>query len=324
MKIKSFTWAAIVAFSIALPQATTAQDYPSKAITIIAPQKVGGAADLAARSFAVVAEKYIGQSIRVVNNGGGAGVPGVMQAITSQPDGYTLLLTLAPHIVSVPLFQKDAPFKADNLKYLSTLEDQPLVLAVSKSSSFNSFEEFISASQVSAKALSVAVVSRTSLAALAFKALNLDIGATGAQLSDIPFQSGPDQVRGLLAGDVDAALVNLTSISGALASGDARILMVTSTNRNSNFPDVPTAAELALTHVDGMTLWMGIAAPKDVPEAVILAWAEILPKVFSDPEYKRLLSRRGADLVGTGYDEANAFVVVQVEKMIKLKTAIGY
>jgi tripartite-type tricarboxylate transporter receptor subunit TctC len=324
MNIKAVRLAACVALSIALPNAGFAQDYPTKAITIVAPQKVGGAADLAARSFAVVAEKYIGQPIRVVNKGGGAGVPGVMQALTSKADGYTLLLTMAPHVVSVPLFQKDAPFSATDLDYLTTLEDQPLALAVPSASPYTSFEEFVAAAQSGAAPLRVAVVSRTSLAALLLQAIKLDISNRADKLAEIPFQSGPDQVRGLLAGDVDAAMINLSSINGALASGDARLLMVTSSNRNAKFPDVPTAAELNLPRADGMTLWMGLAAHKDVPDTVAAAWAEALPKVFADPEYKGLLSRRGADLVGTLPDQTNAFVAAQVANMVQLKAAIGY
>ena len=101
-------------------------------------------------------------------------------------------------------------------------------------------------------------------------------------------------------------------------------MVTSSSNRNAKFPDVPTAAELNLPRADGMTLWMGLAAHKDVPDTVAAAWAEALPKVFADPEYKGLLSRRGADLVGTLPDQTNAFVAAQVANMVQLKAAIGY
>src|SRR5690606_20991736 len=73
--------------------AIAASDYPNKPITLITPYSAGGDSDIAARNFAAVAQKYLGQTIVVMNKPGASGVIGSEIGRTAPPDGYTLLLS---------------------------------------------------------------------------------------------------------------------------------------------------------------------------------------------------------------------------------------
>ncbi len=315
---------ALAGVSIALLLSTSgiAAGYPTKPVTLVAPQAVGGAADLAARAFAVVAEKYLGQPVRVVNKAGGGGVPGVMSVKTARADGYTMLATLSPFVLTGPVFRKNNPYKTMDFDYMAILEDQPLTLAVSKASRFSDARAFLDAARSSQAPIKIAVASRIGLATISYHALVKDLGLTAGELSPIPYKSGPAAARGLLAGDVDVASINLASINAALRSGDARLLMVTTPERNHSYPAVPTARELNLPTVDGITLWVGLLGPKGLPSEVVDTWQAVLPKIFADRDYRDLLARRGATLVGKLAPETLVTVNAQLASYEKLKTLL--
>lgn len=318
--LRAGTIAAALFFGISQ---ASAQEYPQRPVTLVAPQAVGGAADLAARAFAHVAERYLGQPIRVVNTAGGAGVPGMMSVATAEADGYTLLAPMAPFAVSGPVFREENPYKTFDFDYLAILEEQPLVIAVPSSSNIADAQALVDELRSGDANLKIAVGSKISLATLVFRALSLDTGAGPEAMTAIPYKSGPDSVRGLLAGDVGAASINLSSINAALRSGDARLLMVSTANRNEAYPDAATAAELGLETVDGITLWIGLAGPKGLPDEVKAKWATVLDQVFSDPEYTDLVKQRGsavANLVGA---DAVSTIKGQLETFETLKAALS-
>ncbi|MDA0338255.1 MAG: tripartite tricarboxylate transporter substrate binding protein [Proteobacteria bacterium] len=301
----------------------TAADYPSKSITLISPKEAGGAADLAARAFATIAERYIGQSIRVVNKPGGAGVPGTIEVRESRPDGYTLTATLSAMMLTAPIFKAQNPYQTSDFTFISILEDQPITFAVRKDSPYDDVQSLLEAMKSADAPMRVAVASKIGLATLAYNGLVQDLGLDESTAQPVPYKNGPAAARGLLAGDVDFASINLASISAALASGDAKLLMVTTTKRNDKFPDVPTALEAGLPTVDGMALWTGLVGPKDLPDEVLAKWADVLPQVFADPDYAEMLSRRGAGIVGTLPDQTGDIVAGQVANFEALKAALG-
>jgi tripartite-type tricarboxylate transporter receptor subunit TctC len=303
--------------------AAAAQAYPAKPITLVAPQAVGGAADLAARAFAVVASKHIGQPVRVVNKPGGAGVPGVMAVKTAGADGYTLLAAMSPFVVSAPVFRKSNPYKTFDLDYLAILEEQPLTLAVAKASPYKDAKAFLSAAKSTPSPIKIAVAAKIGLATLSFRAMAKDLGGGEGKFAPTPYKSGPAAARGLLAGDVQIASINLASINAALKSGDARLLMVTSDERNPAYPSVPTARELNLPSVDGITLWIGLAGPKGLPKSVHAKWEEALPKIFADPMYVDLLAKRGAEKAAKLGKATVQMVKGQLASYEKLKASLG-
>lgn len=321
--VKSVLGAGAVAAALAFGASqASAQGYPERAVTLVAPQAVGGAADLAARAFAVVAEKYLGQPIRVVNTAGGAGVPGMMSVATAAPDGYTMLAPMAPFALSGPVFRAESPYQTFDFDYIAILEEQPLVLAVQSDSEITDAQMLVDSISSGSGELKVAVGSQISLATLVYRALVIDTGAPESATSAVPYRSGPDSVRGLLAGDVEAASINLSSINAALRSGDARLLMVTTAERNEAYPDAVTAKELGLQTVDGITLWIGLSGPKGLPEEVKEKWTEVVGQVFADPEYIKLVNQRGSEVANLSGADAIAEIEAQLQTFQTLKAAL--
>jgi tripartite-type tricarboxylate transporter receptor subunit TctC len=301
-----------------------ADAYPTKPITLVSPKAAGGAADLSARAFATIAEKYIGQPIRVVNKPGGAGVPGVVEVMNSAPDGYTLMAGLSAMMVSAPVFKKNNPYSTSDFTYISILEDQPITFAVRSDSNFKDINDLLLAIKGGPKnPIKVAVASKIGLATIAANALAVDLGAGKTSLKNVPFKNGPSQAKGLLAGDVDFASVNLASINSALMSGDARLLMVTSNKRNETYSSAPTAKESGLNLTAGISLWVGLIGPKGLSKDVLNKWEETLPRIFADPEYQAMLAKRGATLWGSLPKKTPAIVEGQISSLTTLKTNLA-
>lgn len=318
-KIRTVCTASVMAVSaIAMPGAALA-DYPERPVTLVVPQAVGGAGDLAARAFAQIAEKYLGESIRIVNRDGGAGVPGTMSIKIEEPDGYNLLAPMAPFMLSGPVFRDDSPYKTFDFDYLAILEEQPLVLVTKSGSDYETTEALFDAMR--SGEIRTAVGAKISLANLAYLALLKDIG--DAPAAAIPYKSGPDSVRGLLAGDVVANMVNLSSASAALQSGDAKLMLVSTGIRNPAYSNVPTAVELNLPTLATITLWTGLAGPSGLPEEVHRKWADVVTQVVADPDYQRLVNQRGSEVVGLTGDALMGSLTEQLESFEALKSALG-
>jgi len=302
---------------------THAGNYPSKPITLVSPKAAGGAADLAARAFAVIAERYIGQPVRVVNKKGGAGVPGIMSVRDAKADGHTLLAALSPMMLTAPIFKKKNPYGTFDFTYISILEEQPITFAVAKNSPHKDIKSLLAAINKGDKPIKVGVASKIGLMTMAYHGLSHDLKASRTKLQPVPYKNGPSAARGLLAGDVDFASINLASINAALKSGDARLLMVTTSTRNFAHPNTPTAKENSLPTVNGIVLWTGVVGPKGLPKEVIDTWQAALPKIFADPDYKALLTKRGASLVGTLPSETEDIVKGQQGAFVTLKKNLG-
>ena len=318
-KIRTVCAASVMAVSaLALPSAALA-DYPEKPVTLVVPQAVGGAGDLAARAFAQIAEKYLGESIRIVNRDGGAGVPGTMSIKIEEPDGYNLLAPMAPFMLSGPVFRDDSPYTTFDFDYLAILEEQPLVLVTKSGGDYETTEALLDAMR--SGEIRTAVGAKISLANLAYLALLKDIG--DAPAAAIPYKSGPDSVRGLLAGDVAANMVNLSSASAALQSGDAKLMLVSTGIRNHAYSNAPTAMELNLPTLATITLWTGLAGPSGLPEEVLQKWADVVTQVVADPDYQRLVNQRGSEVVGLTGDALMGSLITQLESFEALKSALG-
>jgi len=125
--------------------AATAQNFPSKPLTVVVTWPAGGGTDIAARTILKYVEKILGQRIDVRNIPGGGGAIGYVQGAALPADGHHLT-TLQFDILSVEA-QKLAPVSHRAFDAVALFADQPVVLAVKGSSPYKSLDDFIKASK---------------------------------------------------------------------------------------------------------------------------------------------------------------------------------
>ncbi|QUJ70236.1 tripartite tricarboxylate transporter substrate binding protein (plasmid) [Photobacterium sp. GJ3] len=301
-----------------------ASEYPDKAITLVAPYSAGGASDIAARSLALVAQKYTDDTpIVVINKTGNGGMVGASYVSKSKPDGYTLLLSRVGMSL-YPAVNKQSPTDWDDYSFLSIVESTPMILAVNAKSGIQTIEQLIEKIKAEPGRLTYAASGPLAIDGFTVQALLDDNGIqaqSGATL--IPYTGGGAMASALLGGHIDFLAIAGSSLIPHIESGKLTPLLVYATDRLSSMPDVPTAKEMGYIQAGQITGWSGLYGPKNLPQDVVEKWQSILTQVEKDSEWKELVSKRSAISLINQVD-AEAFAGDQYKLFVELSKKFGY
>ena len=263
-----------------------AQDYPNRTITLVSPYSAGGDADLAARNFAAAAQKVLGQSVIVVDKTGASGVVGSAYVIGSAPDGYTLLLARTGSQAILPAIQPvKTRYTWDQYTFLSTLELNPYGCMVNADSKFRTFNDLVTEIKTKGKSLNygtAGVMTTNDMGPrLLFKLLNV----TNQAPTEIPYRGTGEAAQSLLAGQTNFSCGALGPFLGFVRGGKLRVLVVTTRERLSYFPDVPTARELGYADMEGIVGWSAVYGPPGLPANVRDKLVATIWAVAKDPAW---------------------------------------
>ncbi|MGD9945731.1 MAG: Bug family tripartite tricarboxylate transporter substrate binding protein [Burkholderiaceae bacterium] len=294
-----------------------AQSYPSKPVTLIVPYGTGGTADISARGFAAIAQKYLGQPIVVQNRPGASGIIGSKHVHDSSNDGYTLLAARISSQVALPALEpRMVPYPWDAFTIVGLLEFNPFTCIVSARSPYKTLQDLLSAIKARPGKLNVAVAGAADasvvMPVLALRSYGLPADAA----TQIQYKGGGDMLIAVLGGHVDFSCNSIPSFMSALSSGDARALVVTSESRLPELPLAPTPAEVAMPSLRTVNAWGALYGPPSLPQNVLDKWSEVLAKVAADPEWLRQLRGRAAvQGIGTmSLAEERRFIAAQYEE----------
>lgn len=276
-----------------VPTLLLAQAYPAKPVTLVSPYGAGGNADLAARALAVIAPKYLGQPLIVVNRTGAGGMVGSQFVLDAPKDGYTLLLARVGSQAIAPALDPATPYKWDAFTFLSILEVEPYVCVVKGSSPYRTFQDLIATAKAQPGKLSYASTGNTDgsvvFPVMAF--LNAGLGADAAL--KVPYKGAGDTVAAVLGGHVDFACNGINPYVGPMKSGDLRGLVVSTAARVAEAPDTPTAAELGMPELEVVSGWSALYGPPGLPRDVAERWIAALARIKDDPEWVAQVRKRG-------------------------------
>ncbi len=280
---------AVVSFGALSAVAAVSQAaYPTKPVTLVSPYGPGGAADLAARNLAATAPGYLGNGVIVTNRTGAGGVTGSTFVSRSRPDGYTLLLARVGSQAAVPAINSRIPYKWDDFTFLGLLERNPFVLVVNADSPYQSFEDLVRAIADGKEKLSFASAGVGTLLHVAAVMMLDEIGAPSSALKHIPFKGGGKASAAVVGGHVDMMFQNLSGVISGIQSGQLRALAVTSQERFSDIPDVPTVRELGYAGLEAVVGWSALYGPKNLPQPVVDKWVNVLGQVKEDKSWNKL------------------------------------
>ncbi|RTZ43427.1 tripartite tricarboxylate transporter substrate binding protein [Candidimonas sp. SYP-B2681] len=302
---------------IAGANAVHAADYPQGAITFIVPYAAGGSSDTRSRQLAQKLSEYLGQTVVVDNRPGASGNIGTAAIARAKPDGYTIGLgNFAPLATNQALYEK-LPFDPQkDVQPIALLEKGPLVLAVSAKSSYTTIAGLIAHGKQNPDNLNYGSTGAGGASNLVAELLK---NTAGFEAAHIPYRGGAPAVNDLIAGNVDFVM-DLASLFIPHATGAnprVRILAVTSAQRLSALPAVPTFTELGLPAMNASN-WFGVIAPKGVPAAVIQRLNEGVNRAVQDAEYARIVDAQGAEVGGGTPDDFTQFVRSENARWTKL------
>jgi tripartite-type tricarboxylate transporter receptor subunit TctC len=270
-----------------------AQSFPTRPVSIVVPFAPGGASDIVGRIIARGLQTQLGQPVVVENVAGAGGSIGTLRVARAAPDGYTLTLghigTLA---ANVPLYPNLGYDPRRDFAPIGLVVRNPAMLGVSLRSGvtdLRGFIEFVRARNGDATFGTAGVGSQTHLAAALF--LNL----TGLRATIVAYRGSGPAVQDLAAGTVDAVMEQTLTLIPAHRSGIIRALAVTTPQRITQTPDVPTFAEAGLPAFDAGN-WQALAAPRGTPEPVIARLTAALIAAQDDPEVRQRFADLAAEV----------------------------
>ncbi len=310
----------LLAGALALPAVARAQsDYPSRSIRIVVPFAPGGSSDVSARLVGTHLANRLGRPVVVENRAGAATVIGTQEVARSAPDGYTLLLTPPPFVIT--------QFAYPNLPYDPVRDFRPVALLVLSPNALlvkaglpaQSLSEFVALAKARPGALNYASPGNGSLPHVAFELLKL---RAGIDVQHVPYRGGGPAVADLAAGRVDAMIASPLEASGQVQGGLVRPLMVAGTPRITAWPQVPTADEAGLPGFSTPG-WFGLSAPAGVPDAVVTRLNAEIRAVLDMAEVKARLAELGAAAAPGTPEEFGALITAQRAQWSEAVRAAG-
>ncbi|HSV51769.1 MAG TPA: tripartite tricarboxylate transporter substrate binding protein [Burkholderiaceae bacterium] len=250
---------------LASPQ-SRAQAFADRPIRLIAPYAAGGSADTLARALAELMRKDLGQTVVVENKPGANTAVGAQFVAAAPPDGYTLLLCTGSTVVTNPMLYPKLVYNPErDLAPVARIAVSPLVVAVNPAVPANSLAELVRLARAQPGKLNYASTGTGSVIHLA--SLFLESQA-GLDMAHIPFNGSTPALAATLAGDVQLFVDAISSSLPHIKAGKLRALAVTTAERLTVLPDLPTVAESGFAGFD-VSAWYGIMAPAKTPPAVI-------------------------------------------------------
>lgn len=284
--------AALAAVTLAAP--VSAQDYPTRPVSVMVSYSPGGATDFQARIVTMVAtnEEYLGQPIVIINKPGAGGKVGWTDfAGNASKDGYDLAAYNVPHFIAQSI-KFDTNYDIDNLEPIANWGADPAVIIVGKDSEFNTLDDLVKFAKENPGKVTVNGAGLFVGHHIAFLQLEK---STGADFTYVPEQGGAPALKNVMGGQVMAGVNNL---SDAFRSKDnLKILAIADNERNTEFlPDVPTFKEQGYDVDDSSVNFRGIMAPKGTPPEVIEKLAKAVPEMFKNARVKKQMAAGGSPL----------------------------
>jgi len=302
------------AVCLALPQAALAQAWPTRQpIKLVAVFPPGGSVDQVSRLLAPHLQQELGQNVIVENKGGASGSIGAAQVAAAAADGYTFAVVFDTHGVN-PSLIPNLPF--DSHKDLTTvmvIGTSPMVLATHAGSEFKTFGDVVAAAK-SGKGASFGSIGSGSLGHLAMALLGKN---GGMNFTHIPYKGGGPLMNDAVAGHVPLAIGSVFVVKPHIDSKRMRALVVTTSKRAPQLPEVPTIAESGFAGFDAPA-WWAVLAPARTPPEVIARMNAALAKAMKIPEVAKRLEAQGIDIMSSTPQAGQAFVERQMDIWAKV------
>lgn len=314
MKTSWIAVAAAAVLTMALPGAASADDYPTKPVTLVVPFAAGGNNDVSARILARKLGELLGQSFVVDNRAGAGGAIGTASVANAKPDGYTLgFLSSGPMAANVSLY-KSLPY--DTLKDfvpIARVTTSPSVLVVPPSLAANDIGQLIALAKKEPGKLNygtAGVGSSSHLSGALFERL-ADI-----QMVAVGYRGGAPALADLMGGQLQVLINPILEVVAQVKSGKVRALGVTSAKRSALLPEVAAIAE-ALPGYEVLT-WNGLVAPAGTPPAIVEKLNAATRQALADPKVRAQLEELGLETAISSPAEFAAYVREQIDSFAKL------
>lgn len=302
----------VVGAAVALaPVMTQAQEaWPTRPITFIVPYGAGGYTDTVGRITAQYVEKVLGKPVVVETRAGGGGIVGRQAVADAAPDGYTFCVCSVGAISVVPFAQKVRYDPVRDLEPVSIVSTIVQAVVAKKDLPVNSMAELVSYAKSNPGKLNYG---SSGLGGLTHYAVELFQARTDTKMIHVPFKGGAQAMVSVVAGDIDLSFANMTDALPQIQAGAVKGLAVTSRERLSYFPNLPTVHE-AVSADFVVETWNAIMAPAGTPKPIIKKMEEVLMQMADDPAVKEAMTKTGSSTVKMPSEQFRAQIQDEIKQ----------
>lgn len=300
---------------------STDSKLPDGPINLVVPFAAGGATDVVSRLVAQKLGDHIQRTVVVENFAGGGGAIGAAKVARAAPDGNTLLMgTIATHVINpLSMGQKLSYDAQKDFTPVSLVVTVPNVLLINKSVKANSVQELIALIKAHPNQYSYGssgVGTPPHLSGELLKSME------GLQMAHVPYKGGGPAMTDLIAGHIPILFDVLSGAASHIRAGSVKALAVTTSERVSSFPDLPTMAESGVPGYETWT-WNAVFGPAGVPRPMVDELSSALHDVVSQPDVQAQLKELSATPVGSTPDALAQLVDRETKKWQAVIQSIG-
>jgi tripartite-type tricarboxylate transporter receptor subunit TctC len=310
---KFLPWAAGTAALPALARVAWTQNYPVRPVRLIVGLPAGGTPDIYARLIAGWLSERLGQPFVVENRPGASGNIATELVVRADPDGYMLLMVIAPNVINASLYP-DLKFNfIRDTAPVASIGGSPFVMVVNPSFPANTVPEFIAYAKTNPGKIDVGSTGTGNLTHMAAELFKM---MAGVDMLHVPYRGETAAQADLISGRVQVMFDPFPSSVGYVRSGQLRALAVTSATPMDGLPGVPAMTQFLPGYdVSGTT---GISAPRDTPAAIIDTLNKAVNEALADPKIKARFADLGSEEVIGSPADFGKIVVAETEKWAKV------
>ena len=289
----------ILLLSIVHTQTYATTKYPSKPVRIVVGFSAGGPVDNISRILSKRLSEKLGQSFIVDNKPGASSMIAAQFVANAEPDGYTLLMVASTHAINPSLYKNIAFDTAKDFTAITFVAENAFVLVVPKDLKVNSLTDLLVLAKSNSTPLNYASAGVGGLPHLAGELLKLE---AGIDANHIPYKGASPASVDLLAGHVSFMVNNMQSALPYIKDGRLKALAVTSTERLSVLPKVPTFKELGYKGLQ-ISGWYGLLGPAGMSPEIVKQLNSQITQILKEKEVIDQIRSDGAEVkVGSPKD----------------------
>ncbi len=278
----------------ALSGTASAQEWPTRPITLVVPFAAGGGIDVSARIQAQKMGELLGQTIVVENIGGAAGMTGAVRVAKAAPDGYTFLIgNTGTQAYNQTLYKKPLFNSITDFTPVGLVSESPRILISRKDLPVNNLQEFIAyakANQAKMQYGSAGVGAGTHLPCVL---LNM---AIGVDIQHVPYRGAGPVMQDLIGGRIDYMCDTIQTGAAQAKQHAVKGIAVMAAKRVPIIPDLATTGEQGLPGVEA-SVWNAFFLPKGTPDPIVRKLNKAMNQMIEDPAIRKKLEDLGLDII---------------------------
>jgi tripartite-type tricarboxylate transporter receptor subunit TctC len=304
--------------AIASIGSAVAADYPTRPVRWVVGYPPGGATDIIARLIGQRLSEKLGQQFVIENKPGAGNNIATESVVNAEPDGYTVLLVNPANYVNASLYTNLKFNFVRDIAPIASFNRVPNVMTVGKDVTAKTVAEFIAYVKANPGKVNLASSGNGTSVHLSGE---MFMAMTGTKMQHVPYRGAAPAITDMLGGQVQVIFDNMPSIIQHVRSGALRALAVTTTEKSSQLPDVPTVAETVPGYEASALFGMG--APKNTPKEIIAKLNAEINAILAEPDMKKRLTELGGEPLIQTPEAFGKDIVAETEKWKKVVEFAG-